>query len=167
MSFNTTPNPEPKISKRMRGKQIPIFRSPPKKARLEVPPEQGAQAEEVNLSEQVAQATAEALPAQAPAVEGIECKVGCCCRKCRSILVGGLTFAQRRKRRDRKQEYGQKKGRPPKKRQENIAKKVEDRKRTLLKIPDPKTRAPKSRRKRKRDGTPSPKVIWAVLKDTG
>jgi len=43
-----------------------------------------------------------------------EHRPGCCCKKCRALVVDGLTWGQRRKRTDRKQEFGRKRGRPRK-----------------------------------------------------
>jgi len=97
--------------------------------------------------------------------EGIECKPRCSCTKCKSILVGGLTFAQRRRRTDREQKYGRNRGRP-RKQKDDDKKKHEDDKHFVKGLAKPPTHEKKRKtwnRRKKPGDNPRSQVAASLL----
>jgi len=153
MSFLQAPQAPPK-SRRIQGKRKP--------SEVLVPPE--VKKPRLDPEEQVALSPKKKPRTEIP--EGVECKKGCCCQKCRNIKVNGLTFSQRRQRKGRSQKHGQQRGRPKKESKiqdpdEGIESKWKDdflkpppgpkKKKWTRKSNPPDDPDPKSKKKRKKD----------------
>ena len=114
MSFNRVQESAP-VRKRKRGKQAPTAgETLPLAKKLKTKGLQNVAQEEVGA--------VVSIPTARPKTEwkeGTECKRGCNCKKCRQIMVNGLTYYQRRKRTERPRLHGQQRGRPPTKKKED------------------------------------------------